>query len=280
MGARAGAGRARGEHDLDLRELAEQPGQLLRARARGDDVEVLDAVGAATGGAGDLRSGARPAEPLAGRRRAPGRSPAHAAAGSARAGRVPRRRAPRSRTRTLSSSFGPSPFTVRRRCASAASRSESSESIPSSECSRRARFGPSPGRCVIATSPGGNFARSRSADGIVPVSISVRIFSWSVLPIPGSSVARPSRASAATDTGRLADRLGGPSICEHAVDDRAVELVEVAELGECVGDRAVGELGGGHRHKRKGTRGSAGGDRCADSPHALGYADPCLASPG
>ncbi len=53
---------------------------------------------------------------------------------------------------------------------------------------------------VIAIRPGGNFARSRSAAGIAPVSASATIFSCSVSPIPGSSVARPARASPATDT--------------------------------------------------------------------------------
>ncbi len=82
----------------------------------------------------------------------------------------------------------------------AASRSFSSESTPSSECSRRARLAPRPGRRVTATRPAGNCARSRSAAGIAPVCTSARIFSCSVAPIPGSSLARPSRASAATDT--------------------------------------------------------------------------------
>ncbi len=53
---------------------------------------------------------------------------------------------------------------------------------------------------MIATTPGGKRARSFSAAGIDPVRTSVSIFSWSVLPIPGSSLARPSSASAATDT--------------------------------------------------------------------------------
>ena len=53
---------------------------------------------------------------------------------------------------------------------------------------------------VIAISPAGNFSRSRSAAGIVPVSSRVTIFSCSVAPMPGSSVARPARASAATET--------------------------------------------------------------------------------
>ncbi len=72
--------------------------------------------------------------------------------------------------------------------------------MPSSSNSLRARLGPRPGSLVISTSPAGNFARSFSAAGIEPVSIRSTIFSWSVLPIPGRSVALPLRASAATET--------------------------------------------------------------------------------
>ena len=53
----------------------------------------------------------------------------------------------------------------------------------------------------MSTSPGGNLARSFSTAGIVPVSTSVRTFSSSVLPMPGSDVTVPSRASAATERG-------------------------------------------------------------------------------
>ena len=53
---------------------------------------------------------------------------------------------------------------------------------------------------MIAISPAGNWARIRSVEGVVPVSSSVMIFCCSVAPIPGSSVARPARASAATET--------------------------------------------------------------------------------
>ena len=93
---------------------------------------------------------------------------------------------------------------------------------------------------VIATSPGGKRARSFTAAGISPVSIRSVIFCSSVAPIPGSSVTRPSRVSAATDTRRVAHDLRGVAVGDHAVDDRAVELVEVAELVERVRDRAVG----------------------------------------
>ncbi len=104
-------------------------------------------------------------------------------------------------SRTEFSNASPKPRSLRRRWASAASRSPSSDAMPSSSKSLRARLGPRPGRRVRSTSPGGNFARSFSAAGIVPVSRSALSFSSSVLPIPGSSVTRPSRVSAETETG-------------------------------------------------------------------------------
>ena len=55
-------------------------------------------------------------------------------------------------------------------------------------------------------------------------------------------MARPARASAATDTGASRTLLRRGAVGEHAVDDRAVELVQVAELVERVGDRGVGQL--------------------------------------
>ena len=71
---------------------------------------------------------------------------------------------------------------------------------PARRTARRAFFGPRPGRRVISISPGGYFARSFSAAGIVPVSSSATSFSSSVLPIPGSEVTVPARVSAATET--------------------------------------------------------------------------------
>ena len=100
---------------------------------------------------------------------------------------------------TDSSNLGPKPLTPRSFCSAAAVRSASSESIPSSSKSLRARLGPRPGSRVRSISPGGNLARSFSAAGIVPVSSSALSFSSSVLPIPGSVVTRPSRVSALTD---------------------------------------------------------------------------------
>ncbi len=52
----------------------------------------------------------------------------------------------------------------------------------------------------MSSRPAGYFARSLTADGMSPVSISATIFSSSVLPMPGSEVTVPLRASAATDT--------------------------------------------------------------------------------
>ena len=54
---------------------------------------------------------------------------------------------------------------------------------------------------MIAISPGGNFARILTKAGISPSSARAMIFSWMIAPTPTSSVARPSRASAVTDTG-------------------------------------------------------------------------------
>ncbi len=106
-----------------------------------------------------------------------------------------------SEARTFSSTFGPRPFTSRIRSASAAAFRSSIVAIPSSSKSRRAVFAPSPGTRVTSIRVGGNFAFSFTAAGISPVSSSASIFSASVLPTPGISVARPAAASSATETG-------------------------------------------------------------------------------
>ena len=102
--------------------------------------------------------------------------------------RPPRPRAPRARSPRASGR-------ARARCAGARAappRAASPASRCRAPCAAAARaWVRGPGRRVIAIRPGGNFARSFSAAGIVPVSSSARIFSCSVLPIAGSSVARP-----------------------------------------------------------------------------------------
>ena len=91
----------------------------------------------------------------------------------------------------------------------------------------------------MAISPAGNSARSRSAAGIVPVWSNARIFSCRVLPMPGSSTARPSRASAATDTDASRTALAPLRYASTRWTIGAIELVQVAELLERFGDRIV-----------------------------------------
>ena len=87
--------------------------------------------------------------------------------------------------------------------------------------------------------------RSFSTAGMVPVSSSASIFSSSVRPMPGQlgdlALARHGRDRAR----RLAHRLGGVAVGEHAVHDGAVELVEVGQLVEERGDGGVGRIGHG-----------------------------------
>ena len=85
------------------------------------------------------------------------------------------------------------------RCWRAAVASASSESIPISSYSFRARLGPRPGKRVISTRPAGNFSRSAAACGMSPCSSSATSLVSSVAPIPGSSVTRPARTSAAIE---------------------------------------------------------------------------------
>ena len=102
--------------------------------------------------------------------------------------------------RRFSSALRPNPRRPRRRPSSTAARSASSESTPISSCSRFARLGPNPGRCMTEMRPTGIRSRNFTSVGMSPVSSSASTFSSSVLPIPGRSVMRPSRASCATDT--------------------------------------------------------------------------------
>ena len=155
-------------HLADQRQLGERRGERVRVARGGHDVEVLAALGPAPRrprhlhpvggrmladrgheGIGDLerlgesRRGLRRARPRrAPRARSPrpsGRSPARRAAARPRPPCAGRRATPRRARRTA--------------CA------------PSSR--------PKPGSRVTSTRPGGYFAFSRSADGIVPVSNSV-----------------------------------------------------------------------------------------------------------
>ena len=194
VGARPGArvaGPRRALEELELAQAVEQLGPVEH------DVEILRALGATARRAGEQDAGGGvelaqrvDREPADRERRSRtirvrGRSAAPASSAAS----------------TDSSNFAPKPRTVRSRCAWAASRSACGESIPSSSKSRLARLAPMPGSAVIATSPAGKRARSLTAAGISPVSIRSAIFCSSVAPMPGISVTRPSRVSAATDRG-------------------------------------------------------------------------------
>ena len=182
---------------------ADQRGGIV---GRGDDVEVLDRVG--HGGAASRRPRrARRPGARAARRRSARRSSMRAREHDAR-----RRAAPSSCSASVCSSFSstlaPNPRSPRICCRSAAARSASSESMPSSSYSRRARLGPKPGRCMTEISPAGNLRAQLDAPPGCRRSRRARaIFSSSVLPMFGSSVTRPSRASAATDTEDVAHGL-------------------------------------------------------------------------
>ena len=157
-----------------------------------------------------LVSAQRRTEPATSTRCAPGCSRSAAASSSAIGRTVESRRRPvpspgsptrSSEASTFSSAFGPSPLTWRIFSSSAAFFRSSSVATCSSSQSRRAVFGPIPGTRVTSTSVAGNFAFSFAAAGISPVSSRASIFSASVLPTPGISVARPARASSSTETG-------------------------------------------------------------------------------
>ena len=140
---------------------------------------------------------------------------------------------------TFSSALGPSPLISRIRSCSAAARRSSRLETPSSSWRRRAVFAPTPGTRVTSTRAGGNFRFSFAAAGISPVSSSARIFCSSVSPTPGSSVARPARASSSTETGLWRIDASGLAIGQDAVSDRPIELVQRRQLGQRLGDLGV-----------------------------------------
>ena len=112
----------------------------------------------------------------------------------------------------------------------------------SSSChSLRAVLAPRPGRRTISTRLSGTRPRSFSSAAIVPVSRSSPTFVAIVSPMSSSSVSRPCSDSAPDRLGRLAEALRGPAVGEHAVDDGAVQLVEVAEQVEEIGDLGVAQ---------------------------------------
>ena len=65
--------------------------------------------------------------------------------------------------------------------------------------------------------------------------------------MPGSSHRAPFARERRHRHGGVAHGFRAAAVGDHAVDDRAVELVQVAELFERFGDRVVGELALRHR---------------------------------
>jgi len=105
--------------------------------------------------------------------------------------------------------------------------------------SRRARFGPRPGRPVIASRPGGKRSRSLTAAGISP-SRSARGSSPRASRRCRPAPSRAPRARVRPPRSARRGHLRGVAVGEHAVDHRPVELVEVCELVQSVRDHAVG----------------------------------------
>ena len=181
--ARAGlAGTRRLGHEV---ELAEGGRQRLGFARGGDDVEVLAGLGHPPRAARDL-------DPFGRRvlRAAPRRSAR--ATSSAVESKTARLRAPvgARRDRLEDRLLRLRAEAVERR---EAARPRRRSSGPRARLSRARRTACAPASvrvpadAVISTSPAGNFFFSLSVEGIDPVSISVTIFSSSVLPIPASS---------------------------------------------------------------------------------------------
>ena len=193
---------ARGAHALDLLELGEAPGERAGRVARGDQVEVLDAVGLPADRAGEqhVRAGigaARRAPPPALRR-----SRSRAAAAPARLGEAARRRVSCERLQHARLELGPEAahgaHPLRRR--GLAQRRERVHAELGVQQPRA--LGAEPGQAGERHQPRRELRPQALRRGDRAGLHQGEIFSCSVLPTPGSSLARPSRARAATDTGR------------------------------------------------------------------------------
>ena len=252
-GARAGGARAAGLLDLLERlERLDQRGGVLGA---GHDVQVLAALGPAAGAAGQLHADRGRVLAQRGRpcpRRPPAPSRAACAASPRRRPRRPARpaRSPRPCRRT------PPP------CAAARPRRRPARSsrpeIPSWSCSSLARLGPRPGMRVTWTSPGG--IRSRSFTRGRDVALGQQR-----VDLLGDRLAHPRQVGRPALRGQLgyrlagvADGLGRVAVGQDAVDDRAVQLVERAQLVEGGGDLGVPHRHGGTRRVRAHVRRLAG----------------------
>ncbi len=225
---------------LDHVELAERGEQRVRLGRRGDDVEVLDAVGQAPDRAGERDLGR-----LGPRARSPSTisSPSSSARGSstradARLAEARRPARPGPAPRTSAPARAPCAAAGRARPRAA----PPSESMPSSSCNRRARLAPSPGRRVSSTRLAGNLARSFSAAGMLPGLRERENLLLQGLADAGQ-LGRAARPGQGCDRRcRVAHRARRVAVGHDPVHDRAVELVEVAELLQRVRDLRVGRV--------------------------------------
>ena len=215
-----------GADHLERGERRDDRGRIV---GRDDDVEVLDAVAQAPRGPRDLGAddrglGAQPLDdPLGDLERAGQRD--------ARAGRALVVRLERGEDRRLGlrarspSARGRGPRSPRR-----AAHPASRRRAPRTAAARSS--GPTPSSRVIATTPGGNFARSFSAAGIEPGLQQRRQLLLERL-ADARQLGHAALAHHPRDRlGRVADRLRGVAVGDDAVDHRAVQLVQVAELVE------------------------------------------------
>ena len=233
------AGRAGLLDELERGGRLRQRQRVVRGR---DHVEVLDAVGHPPRRPGQLAPartpGARAAPRPAGRPIASARSSTTCVCGARR------RRPPSRAARMLSSALGPNPLSVRMRCSCGRGAQRLQRIDPQLLEQPPGALGPEAGEARHLDQPGrelraqldqrGNLARRRPARCT---------FSWMIAPIPGSSVARPCAGQRGHRDRRVAHRLGRVAVGDDPVDDRPVELVQVAELVERRGDLGVRRIG-------------------------------------
>ena len=166
-----------------------------------------------------------------------GSAMASALSSTTRVGRSP---APANRrlARMASSALGPKPLSFWICCPSAAVRNPSSESIPSSSNSRRARFGPEAGQAGHLDHAGRELGPQLGRGGDVAGVGQVDDLLLDDRPDAGQLGGASLPREAEHRHRRLAHRLGGVAVGHHAVDRAAVELGKVAQFVE--GGRDLG----------------------------------------
>ena len=212
-------------------------GQRLGVGGGGDDVEVLAGLGPAP-------RAARQLDPLGRRVLAQRRDErvGHGQRLRQQQPRLARSSAPASSAiRTFSSAFGPKPGHVAQallldRLAQVVERRD--PELVEAACARA--WARSPGSRVTSTRPGRVLRLQLLGRGDRrPCRAASRASPRASCRSRAAASPCPARVISSTDAVGLADRLRRVAVGEHAVDDRAVELVEVGELVEVKGDLGV-----------------------------------------